>query len=303
MNDHPVRPPAADRIADSVPAPGQTAPVGLPTDMPPPTGPGLSAPIPPTAGWADRDLAIRAIGLTKRFGAHTAVDGINLTVPTGSFYGLLGPNGAGKSTTLAMAVGLLRPDAGNIVVNNLPVWPDPTPVKATIGVVPEDLLLFERLTAREYLTYVGRFRNLNDDQIRERSGDLLKALDLELAANKLIADFSQGMRKKISLAAALIHSPPLLILDEPFESVDPVSQRSIRHILDHLIDRGRTVIFSSHVMATVEELCDSVAIMDEGRIVRAGPIGEVTAGRRLDDVFAEAVGTDLVGPPSLDWLQ
>ena len=169
--------------------------------------------------------------------------------------------------------------------------------------VPEDLLLFERLTAREFLTYVGRFRDLTDEEIALRSADLLRTLDLELAANKLIADFSQGMRKKISLAAALMHSPPVLILDEPFESVDPVSQRSIRFILDQLIERGRTVIFSSHVMATVEQLCDSVAIMHQGQIVRSGPISEVTAGRSLDDVFAEAVGTDQVRPPSLDWLQ
>lgn len=271
--------------------------------LPPPSGVGVRAANAPNEDWTGKDLAIKAVGLTKRFGDHVAVDGINLAVPTGAFYGLLGPNGAGKSTTLAMAIGLLRPDGGNIIVNNLPVWPDPTAVKATIGVVPEELLLFERLTAREFLTYVGRFRHLSDEDIELRSADLLKALDLELAADKLIADYSQGMRKKISLAAALLHSPPLLILDEPFESVDPVSQRSIRHILDQMIDRGRTVIFSSHVMATVEELCDSVAIMNQGRIVRAGSIGEVTAGRKLDDVFAELVGTDLVGRPSLDWLQ
>jgi len=289
MTEHPVPPPSPH--FESL------------LDMPPPAGVGLPAPVAPSSSWTDQDLAIRAVGLTKRFGAHIAVDGINLAVPAGSFYGLLGPNGAGKSTTLAMTVGLLRPDAGNILVNNLPVWPDPTPVKATIGVVPEELLLFERLTAKEYLTYVGRFRNLSDAEITERSGDLLQALDLELAANKLIAEFSQGMRKKISLAAALVHSPPVLILDEPFESVDPVSQRSIRYILDRMIDRGRTVIFSSHVMATVEELCDAVAIMHQGRIVCAGPIDEVTDGRRLDDVFAEAVGTDMVGRPDLNWLQ
>jgi len=251
----------------------------------------------------DPGAAIEAFGLTKRFGPHVAVNQINLNVPIGSFFGLLGPNGAGKSTTLAMATGLLRPDGGNIIVNHLPVWPNPTPVKASIGVVPENLLLFERLSAREYLTYVGRFRHLSDEQIDLRTSDLLRALDLESAGSKLIADYSQGMRKKISLAAALIHSPRLLLLDEPFESVDPVSQRSIRHILDQVIDRGHTVIFSSHVMATVEELCNWVAIMDHGLIVRSGPMSEVRDGRRLDDVFAQAVGTDALGPPVLDWLQ
>ncbi len=259
---------------------------------------------PPRADpWLAGDFAIQAVSLSKRFGRHRAVDQITLRVPTGTFYGLLGPNGAGKSTTLAMATGLLRPDGGNVMVNGLPVWPDPTAVKATIGVVPENLLLFERLSAREFLTYVGRFRKLGDEAIELRSTDLLRALDLEAADRKLIADYSQGMRKKISLAAALIHSPPLLILDEPFESVDPVSQRSIRHILDQVIARGRTVVFSSHVMSTVEELCDHIAIMDNGSIIRSGPMSDVTNGRRLDDVFAQAVGTDQVAPPSLDWLQ
>ena len=249
------------------------------------------------------DFAIQAVSLSKSFGQHRAVDQITLRVPTGTFFGLLGPNGAGKSTTLAMATGLLRPDGGNVMVNGLPVWPDPTAVKATIGVVPENLLLFERLSAREFLTYVGRFRRLADEVIEIRSNDLLRTLDLESADRKLIADYSQGMRKKISLAAALIHAPPLLILDEPFESVDPVSQRSIRHILDQVIARGRTVVFSSHVMSTVEELCDHVAIMDHGSIIRSGPMGDVTNGRRLDDVFAQAVGTDLLAPPTIDWLQ
>ncbi len=282
---------------NAAPAAAQTAEPGpIPSQL-------LANPPPPPEPWLAGDFAIQAVSLSKRFGQHQAVDRITLRVPTGTFYGLLGPNGAGKSTTLAMATGLLRPDGGNVMVNGLPVWPDPTAVKATIGVVPENLLLFERLSAREFLTYVGRFRKLGDEAIELRSTDLLRALDLEAADRKLIADYSQGMRKKISLAAALIHSPPLLILDEPFESVDPVSQRSIRHILDQVIARGRTVVFSSHVMSTVEELCDHIAIMDNGSIIRSGPMSDVTNGRRLDDVFAQAVGTDQVAPPSLDWLQ
>jgi ABC-2 type transport system ATP-binding protein len=252
--------------------------------------------------WDPARFAIQAIGLTKRFGQHVAVDAITLEVPRGSFFGLLGPNGAGKSTTLAMTTGLLRPDGGNIVVNGLPVWPDPAAVKATIGVVPESLLLFERLSATEFLTYVGRFRHLDNDQIERRTEDLLRALDLESAGSKLIAEYSQGMRKKISLAAALLHGPNLLILDEPFESVDPVSQRSIRYILDQVIAAGGTVVFSSHVMATVEELCDWVAIMHLGRVVRSGPMADVTVGERLDDVFAQVVGSDVARPPTLDWL-
>jgi ABC-2 type transport system ATP-binding protein len=201
-----------------------------------------------------------------------------------------------------MATGLLRPDGGNIKVNGLPVWPDPVPVKATVGVVPENLLLFERLSAREFLQYVGRFRQLPDDDVERRSIDLLTTLDLDAVGNKIIADFSQGMRKKISLAAALLHAPPLLILDEPFESVDPVSQRTIRDILHQVVAAGRTVVFSSHVMATVEELCDFVAIMHDGSLQVWGPMAEVTAGRRLDDVFATAVGGDGRPEATLDWL-
>jgi ABC-2 type transport system ATP-binding protein len=201
-----------------------------------------------------------------------------------------------------MVTGLLRPDAGNIRVNGQPVWPDPLAVKATIGVVPENLLLFERLSAAEYLRYVGRFRSMDDDAVEQRSSDLLATLDLEASGNKIIADFSQGMRKKISLAAALLHAPPLLILDEPFESVDPVSQRTIRNILDQVIAAGNTVVFSSHVMATVEELCDSVAIMNDGQVMAAGPMDDVTGGERLDDVFARAVGGLSRGNAVLDWL-
>lgn len=217
-------------------------------------------------------------------------------------FGLLGPNGAGKSTTLSMVTGLLRPDAGLVTVNGMSVWPDPKPVKATIGVVPENLLLFERLSAREFLSYVGRFRNLSNETIEARSNDLLAVLDLESAEDKLITDFSMGMRKKISLAAALVHAPPLLILDEPFESVDPVSQRSIRQILDQLLDAGGTVVLSSHVMATVEELCDWAAIMHHGRLLRHGPMSDLRNGQRLDDVFAQTIGNDALPPTRLEWL-
>ncbi len=248
------------------------------------------------------DFAIHAHGLTKQFGQHTAVDRLDLTVPKGSMFGLLGPNGAGKSTTLSMVTGLLRPDAGLVTVNGMSVWPDPTPVKATIGVVPENLLLFERLSAREYLSYVGRFRQMTNESIETRTNDLLAVLDLESAEDKLITDFSMGMRKKISLAAALLHAPPLLILDEPFESVDPVSQRGIRHILDQLLDAGGTVVLSSHVMATVEELCDWAAIMHQGQLLRYGPMSEIRAGQRLDDVFAQAIGSDALPPTQLAWL-
>lgn len=282
------------------PEPSQRLGPSQPTFAPSLPSPPLPSPPPPK--WPTGDNSIEAIGLTKRFGEHVAVKGIELAVPSGSFFGLLGPNGAGKSTTLAMATGLLRPDGGAIRVNGLPVWPDPVAVKSTIGVVPENLLLFERLSAPEYLKYVGRFRDLDDDVVEQRSHDLLSTLELDAAGSKIIADFSQGMRKKISLAAALLHAPRLLILDEPFESVDPVSQRTIRSILDQVIAAGKTVVFSSHVMATVEELCDHIAIMNHGQVMATGPTAQVTDGERLDEVFARAVGGSQRGPASLDWL-
>jgi len=236
------------------------------------------------------DWALEIHGLVKHFDEKKAVDGIDLAVPRGSFTGLLGPNGAGKSTTLAMISGLLRPDAGTIRVVGHDVWADPVANKARIGVVPETLLLFERLSGRELLEYVGRLRTLDPEVVEHRAEELLAVLELEEAANKLVVDYSQGMRKKISLAAALLHVPEVLFLDEPFESVDPISVRAIRSVLDQLVQTGATVVFSSHVMATVEALCDHVAIMHEGKLVSVGPMDQVRDGGSLDDAFASAVG-------------
>ncbi len=241
--------------------------------------------------------------LTKLFGPLAAVATIDLDIPAGSFFGLLGPNGAGKSTTLAMVTGLLRPTGGQIWVDGIDVWSNPVEVKKRIGVVPETLLLFERLTGSELLQYVGILRGLDADIVADRSKDLLEVLALNEAANKLIVDYSQGMRKKISLAAALIHAPKILLLDEPFESVDPVAVRVIQSVLRRLVDGGATVILSSHVMATVEDLCQHVAIMNQGRVVVTGPIDEVRAGGRLDDAFARAVGAEVVDASTLSWLQ
>lgn len=240
-----------------------------------------------TASWA-----LQVQNLWKSFDGVPAVAGIDLAVPAGTFYGLLGPNGAGKSTTLAMVTGLLRPDAGSIVVDGHEVWADPVAVKARIGVVPETLLLFERLSGRELLDYVGRLRQLSADDVAVRSEQLLHVLGMTDDAHKLIVDFSQGMRKKISLAAALLHAPRVLFLDEPFESVDPVSVRHIRTVLDQIVAGGATIIFSSHVMATVESLCDHVTILDQGNVVASGDMAAVTAGGSLEDAFVRAVGAE-----------
>ncbi|MEZ5225382.1 MAG: ABC transporter ATP-binding protein [Acidimicrobiales bacterium] len=240
--------------------------------------------------------------LVRRFGDKLAVDHLDLRVERGTFFGLVGPNGAGKSTTLKIATGLLRPDSGLAMVDGLDVWADPSAIKARIGIVPEDLRLFERLTGREMLEYVGLLRGLPRAEAQRRAAELLDVLDMDEAAGRLVLDYSSGMRKKIALGAAILHRPTVLFLDEPFESVDPLSVRVLRTLLERLVADGATVVFSSHVMEVVERLCDSVAIVHAGRVVATGPTERLVAGgRRLEDVFVEAVGARLDGP-GLDWL-
>lgn len=249
--------------------------------------------------------AVVATGLVKRFDEKTAVDHLDLTVPVGSWFGVVGPNGAGKTTTIRMMVGLLQPDSGSVRVCGHDVWPDPTTVKKLVGVLPDDLRLFERLSGEELLLYVGLLRRFDREVVLQRSGELLNLLGLDRAANDLVADYSTGMRKKIALAAALIHSPKVLILDEPFESVDPVSSKVIVEVLHHYRTGGGTIVFSSHVMDTVERLCDHVAIVADGRVARSGTIASLTQKSmvRLEDVFVDAVGaTAIASTDGLDWL-
>jgi ABC-2 type transport system ATP-binding protein len=241
-------------------------------------------------------------GLYKRFGAKVAVAGVTLDVPHGSFFGLVGPNGAGKTTTMRMATGLLRPDSGGAWLDGVDVWADPVRAKAQIGVLPEDLNLFERLTGRELLTYHGLLRGMDINVVKERSTELLDVLALADAANTLVVDYSHGMRKKIALAAALLHAPRALFLDEPFEAVDPISARAIRAVLDRLTSSGATVLFSSHVMELVESLCDHVAIMHQGRVVAAGTLDQVRTGRSLEEAFVTLVGAGDAAIGQLGWL-
>ncbi len=239
--------------------------------------------------------------LVRRFGDKIAVDHLDLRVDRGTFFGLVGPNGAGKSTTLKIATGLLRPDSGSALVDGLDVWTDTAAVKARIGVVPEDLRLFERLTGREMLEYVGLLRGLARSDAERRAAELLDTLDMGEAAGRLVLDYSSGMRKKIALGAAILHRPSVLFLDEPFESVDPLSVRVLRGLLERLVSGGATVVFSSHVMEVVERLCDHVAVVHAGRVVATGPTDVLCAGRRLEDVFVEAVGAR-ADRPDLAWL-
>ncbi|AKU17442.1 ABC transporter ATP-binding protein [Luteipulveratus mongoliensis] len=242
-------------------------------------------------------------GLVKSFGPKTAVNGLSLQVPRGSLYGLVGPNGAGKTTTLSMATGLLRPDVGSAAVVGHDVWSDPAGAKALMGVLPDGVRLFDRLSGRELLRYVGLLRSVPQQVVAERTEQLLDALGLHGDGNTLVVDYSAGMTKKIGLACALIHTPRLLVLDEPFEAVDPVSGEAIRTILRSYVGSGGTVILSSHVMELVEQLCDRLAIVIAGQVVVQGTTDEVRAGQSLQQRFLDLVGVQAADPRGLSWLQ
>jgi ABC-2 type transport system ATP-binding protein len=251
--------------------------------------------------------AIQVIGLTKRFRGEggktvTAVDGIDLTIGSGEIVAFLGPNGAGKTTTLSMAVGLLRPDAGAAFVLGQDVWADPIEAKRRLGVLPDGVRLFDRLTGGELLAYTGLLRGMNPAEVDARARELLDVFDLADAGRTLVVDYSAGMKKKIGLACALLHAPRLLVLDEPFEAVDPVAAALIRDILHRYVAGGGTVVFSSHVMELVEKLCSHVAIMSDGEIKAVGPLDEVRGGRSLEQVFVEVVGGRVATGRELSWL-
>ena len=246
--------------------------------------------------------ALEFAGLLKRFGGAVAVDHIDLEVPAGSFFGLVGPNGAGKTTSLLMAVGLLRPDGGTVRIFGRDVWADPVGAKTLIGVLPDGMALPERLTGREILRYLGLLRGLPADVVEQRTDELLGVLELDHAEDTAVIDYSTGMKKKITLATALLHSPRLLLLDEPFEAVDPVSAATIRTILQRFVAAGGSVIFSSHVMALVERLCDHLAVIDKGRVVTSGPLDAVRGSQSLEDAFVDIVGARAGGAEGLSWL-
>jgi ABC-2 type transport system ATP-binding protein len=256
-------------------------------------------PVAPDATTAPVVLSLS--GLVKRFGDTVAVDGVSLDVRRGSFYGIVGPNGAGKTTTLSMVTGLLRPDSGRVLVHGVDAWADPVKAKRTIGVLPDKLRLFDRLTGAQLLYYSGTLRGLKNDVVRSRSADLAKALGIEDALNRLVADYSAGMTKKIALAAAMIHSPRLLVLDEPFESVDPVSAANVIDILQRYVSAGGTVVLSSHGMDLIQRVCDSVAIIVRGRVLAAGTVDEVRGEETLEERFVELAGGRKAAE-GMEWL-
>ena len=245
-------------------------------------------------------LAVR--GLTKSYGDAIVVNNINLDIPKGAIYGIVGPNGAGKTTMLSMATGLLRPNSGTAWISGFNVWEEPNDAKRSMGLLADGLPIFDRLTGKELLTYVGALRELDQGIVDQRSEELLEALGLKDAAGKRVVDYSAGMTKKILLAQALIHNPKVLILDEPLEAVDPVSGRLIQQILKNFAQTGGTVVLSSHVMELVEGLCDHVAIINRGVVEVAGHVDEVRRGRSLTDVFVDAVGGAALQEGSLSWL-
>lgn len=251
---------------------------------------------------AEQAAALHLHGLGKRFGATIAVDGLALLVPRGSFYGLVGPNGAGKTTTLSMVTGLLRPDRGSACIFGVDVWADPMRAKALIGVLPDGLGLPERLTGRELLTFTGLLHGLSAATVAQRADELLAVLELTEAEQTLVIDYSTGMRKKIGLATALLHAPKLLVLDEPFEAIDPVSAAVIKTILQRFVAAGGSVVLSSHVMALVEQLCSDVAVIHQGRVVASGPLGDVRGTTSLEETFVRLVDGRRAEVGGLSWL-
>lgn len=231
---------------------------------------------------------VETFNLVRRFGSFTAVDNINLRVERGRFFGFLGPNGAGKSTTIKMLTGLLAPTSGGIRVLGLDIQTEPLEVKRRIGVVPEDLNLFERLTGAEMLTFTGRMYGLEKIEIAERTQELLALMELDTEPRKLVVEYSHGMKKKLSLACALIHRPEILFLDEPFEGVDAIASRTLKDLLSRLTARGLTVFLTSHVLEIVERLCTDIAIISQGKLVAAGSLDQLRRGIKVEGEGEEA---------------
>jgi len=250
----------------------------------------------------DDSPAIEVRDLRKLYGDRAAVDGLALRVPRGCFYGFLGPNGAGKTTTIRMLMGLAPPTTGVIEILGLPMPERAIEIKGRIGLVPDESLLFDHLTGAEFLEFVGRMYRLERSVARERTRELLALFELSGEPRKLITDYSKGMRKRLAMAASLIHRPDLFLMDEPFEGVDAVGARLMKDILLDQVRRGATVFLTSHVLEVVERLCDRVAIIHQGRLVMDGAMSDLrTDTDTLEDLFVRAVGAGRA-PETLDWL-
>src|SRR5271163_1350052 len=256
------------------------------------------------------DVAIQIEKLTRRFGALTAVHSVDLEVAAGQFFGFLGPNGAGKSTTIKMLTGLLAPSGGRMHLLGLDFAQHSVEIKRQIGVVPEGMGLFERLTGSEYLHFVGQMYGLDRTTTQRRSEELLEFMQLADRPKTVVADYSHGMQKKLALAAAVIHGPRILFLDEPFEGVDALAAGALKSLLGRMTERGVTIFLTSHVLEIVERLCSHVAIIDKGRLVAQGSLEELRAGipgeegthKTLEEIFLSIVGHDGASRPQLEEL-
>ena len=259
--------------------------------------------------------AIATQGLRRTFGPLTAVDNVNLVVEAGQFFGFLGPNGAGKSTTIKMLTGLLAPSAGTIQILGTDLVANPVTVKQQIGVVPEGMALVGRLTGPEYLNFVGRMYGLSRETSAQRATELLEFMQLANEPKKLVADYSHGMQKKLALAAAVIHAPKVLFLDEPFEGVDAIAAGTLKSMLQGMISRGATIFLTSHVLEIVERLCSHVAIINRGQLVAQGSLDELRSGVQtqvhdqsssekltLEEIFLQVVGGAKEAAQELSWL-
>lgn len=251
---------------------------------------------------AELSPALRVQDLRKVYGGKAAVDGLSLTVPRRCFFGFLGPNGAGKTTTIKMLMGLAPPTSGTIELLGMSMPGHALEIKQLIGLVPDESLLFDHLTGGEFIEFVGRIYGLDRAVARERSIELLDLFELGGANRKMIAEYSKGMRKRVAMAAALIHRPQLFLMDEPFEGVDAVGARLMKDILLDQVRQGATIFLTSHVLEVVERLCDRVAIINEGRLVTEGSMAELRgASETLEDAFVRAVGVGRTAE-TLDWL-
>ncbi|RKR74708.1 ABC-type multidrug transport system ATPase subunit [Frondihabitans australicus] len=290
----PAPTPVPDTVAEEAPTPAP-APVPRTAVLPP-----AVAPVP-----SDAPVVLAVEGLVKRYGSTVAVEDVDLEIRAGSFYGIVGPNGAGKTTTLSIATGLLRPDAGRVTILGADVWSgdaaEAARAKRSLGVLPDRLRLFDRLTGAQFLYYAATLRGLDGATARKRSADLARAFGLHDALGRLVSDYSVGMTKKVALAAAIIHSPRVLVLDEPFESVDPVSAATVTEILQRYVRGGGTVLLSSHSMDLVERICDSVAVIVDGHVLAEGSVDAVREGRSLQERFIELAGGS-AATEGMEWL-
>ncbi len=240
--------------------------------------------------------AVEARGLIKRFGDFTAVDTLAMTIPRGAFYAFLGPNGAGKSTTISLLTGIYAPDGGTMRILGLDAVAEPLKVKSHIGVVPEELSLFERLTGRQYLTFCGRMHGLSGDVASTRAIELLGLTELLSKADALVAEYSKGMRRRLAIAAALIHAPDLVLLDEPFEGIDVLAAGVIRELLSELSRRGVTLLLTTHVLEIADRLATHAGVIRAGKLVDEGSVGELKERYQVDSL--EHVFEKLIGVPA-----